>query len=329
MKDVIETNKRPNEETKTSGKSIPKIVSINKQRYGNKMSNNDAEIFNTSKHTDYIKTKPSSVLMKVREREEENEINLVIVWVMIGAELGLDLITGVIAFFSTAGATTCCDHDVYLGPLAMTASIPLFFMIATELTFLIQAILTSVWQKRRKSTKLKDDLCCCLSKWNSRTLLGYLNCMTIINPFFGCLIAYSLMYQSDKTHSFAVLFIEFLSIVVHIVAVKMVGGLQTCGSKALHSIVLLPFLITVIFVSLFLLKGGMCYIVETRSFGFSGCDICPSTLKPPDSDGHCVSHISPDGIEGVFGEGIGSILEGEMEQGDYCSVGVNFCFFEF
>mmetsp|Transcript_12030 Transcript_12030/g.28527 ORF Transcript_12030/g.28527 Transcript_12030/m.28527 type:complete len:372 (+) Transcript_12030:110-1225(+) len=333
-KKIIKTEIDSTDETSARGKSIPKIININKQCYSNNVgekssSKIDAKVFYTSKKNDYIKLKPSSVRMKVRERQEENEINLVIVWVMIGAELGFDLITGVIAFFSTAGATTCCDHDVNLGPLAMTASIPLFFLIATELTFLIQAILVSAWQKERKSRSLKDALCSCVSKWNSRTLVGYLNWMTIINPFFGCLIAYILLYQSDKTQSFAVLGIEFLSIAIHIIAVKMVGGLQTCGSKAVHSIVLLPFFITVIFVSLFLREGGMCYVVETRGFGFSGCDVCPSTLKPPDSDGNCVTQISPDGIEGVFGERIGSILEGGMEQGDYCSASVNFCFFEF
>lgn len=334
IKNIVETKKYPDDKNSTSGKAIPKFININLQSAGKKRNNksgskNASEIVDTSKNTDCIKTKPSSVLMTVREREEDNEINVVIVAVMIGAELGFDLITGVIAFFSKAGATACCDHDVYLGPLAMTASIPFFFLIATEITFLIRAILTSTWHKRMKSRNLNDDFCCCVSTWTSRTLLGYLNCMTIINPFFGCLIAYILLYQSDKTQSFSVLGIEFLSIVVHIVAVKMVGGLQTCGSKVVHSIVFIPFLITIVFVSLFIREGGMCYVVETRRFGYSGCEICPITMRPPNIDGNCREDMHPDGIEGVFGEGIGSILERGVEQGDYCSRSTNFCFFEF
>lgn len=306
---------------------IPEVIEI-KFSDGNDSDSQDTDPpeFEVSKNTGYIKTKPSEVLNKARKRREREDTKYpIVVWVLIAFELAFDLITGVIAILSTAGATTCCGHNLYLGPMVVKASIPFFFLIAVQVTFLIQVILTSMLQERRKSSTLQDDSCCgCLSKWNATTLLGYLNMMTIVNPFFGCLIAYILLYQSSKMESFLVLGIEALSIVIHLVAIRMVGGLRTCGSRALHSIVLIPFLFTIVHIVLFFTAGGVCYSVETRGFGFSGCEICPDTLEPPGPGGSC-----GEDFEGVFSRGIESILETEMDQGDYCSRGVNFCFFDF
>ena len=57
----------------------------------------------------------------------------------------------------------------------------------------------------------------------------------LINPFFGCLIAYILHHQSDQTKCFLVLTIESLSIVLHFVSVRMNRGLCSRRSKAFHS----------------------------------------------------------------------------------------------
>jgi hypothetical protein len=60
----------------SAAKYVEKAVDASKKSDGkykvnsNSESNNSTKIFATSKNTDWIKTKPSSVLMRVRKREE-------------------------------------------------------------------------------------------------------------------------------------------------------------------------------------------------------------------------------------------------------------------
>lgn len=399
--------------------------------------------------------------------------SLVLIWILFAAELGFDLITTAIAFFSTIGKQECCGYTVYLGPLPMTTTIPFFFLIVTEIVFLGRAILLTLWpsvfearrlelhggldedddnignlgqvgfevtlatteddeesgsrgesdsdgsktpngeepetegsatqadasdaqkhespspeSREEEATEIADEpeaaeeasdsctsetareeggdpkdrapefidtsaappgkeafwkrACCCLLRWNARVILMVLNFLTLLNPFFGCLIAYILLYQSDKTECFVVLGIESLSIVLHFVSVRMEGGLRTVWSRALHSLVLLPFFVTVILVLVFLREGGMCYSAESRIFLFSGCEICPDTEEPP-IDGMC-GNSTLEGAGGLYEDlqdlgssfasfsdlqKIANIAKRGAEQGDYCSEQTNFCFFEF
>lgn len=405
--------------------------------------------------------------------------SLVIIWVLMAAELGFDLITTAIAFASTMGNKKCCKYTVYMGPLPMTTSIPFFFLIIAEITFLIRAILLTLWpsifekarvaahetedekdfeddqigfevcltktnsesteevneinssdddthgekdpkNKTEKDTEIDTDpeidadketdkdistdvnevatddedkttsantndgssqedidcveeddddtkgirvkndpefvktkkaqnksgflkrVFCGFLKWNARMVLTILNLLTLANPFFGCLIAYILLYTSDKKESFVVLIIESLSIILHFVSVRMEGGLRTWWSKLLHSVALLPFLVTVILVLVFLREGGICYNVENQLFRFSGCEICPDTLEPP-INGLC-GNSTIEGIGGFRNElstvsgsfesfedlkNIATIIERGADQDEYCSETINFCFFEF
>jgi len=478
-------------------------------------------------------------LRKMIHAEVSPPKSLVVIWLLMAVELGFDLITTAIAFVSTLGKQDCCGHTVYLGPLPVTTSVPFFFLILTEITFLGRAILLTLWpsifearrvalheendddsasddekrvgfevtpavssgtkdeddddheddhdddyddKKSRSrsdadSEKGKDDndsssnntdnnvgdadaagdaardieqvvhgetkektaetddqeddeddasdankdekeetitaetkklespaadpgadetqdteqeqprhkdndndsddhkdrppefivdsnakqqrqprkpiktkqkpsrwkrACCCLMRWNARMVLWVLNMLTLLNPFFGCLIAYILLYQSDKTECFVVLTIESLSIVLHFVSVRLEGGLRTWYSKAFHSIALIPFLVTVVMVLVFLREGGMCYSVETELFLFSGCEVCPDTLVPP-VDGMC-GNFTLKGSGGFreefqdLGDSFGSfgdlknivnIAKRGAEQANYCSNETNFCFFEF
>lgn len=414
-------------------------------------------------------------LKKLLHAEVAPSKSLVIIWILFAAELGFDLITTAIAFVATMSKSTqCCGHTVYMGPLPMTTAIPFFFLIIAEITFLVRAILLTLWpsifeaarvaahgkdedgeeddqigfevniektgsestaesdeetssesspdddshtdSKAKEGTKeepeaesksgagaaddpktgsnspdgtataaddegsasdkgvesssvgsIEDTVfretdpefvettaarrqksgfwkraCCSFLKWNARVVLAVLNLLTLANPFFGCLIAYILLYQSDKNESFVVLGIESLSIILHFVSVRMEGGLRTWYSKLLHSVILLPFLVTVILVLVFLREGGMCYTVETKLFRFTGCEVCPDTLLPP-VDGMC-GNSTLEGIGG-FREELGNIKEsfhsfGNLKniasiaargahQDEYCSEETNFCFFEF
>jgi len=180
---------------------------------------------------------------------------------------------------------------------------------------------------KKSNSDVVKGCCCGFLKWNSVIVLKILNLMTLANPFFGCVIAFIFLYTSDKTESFVVLGIESLSIVLHFVSVRMEGGLRTWQSRCLHSIVLVPFLVTIVLVLLFLREGGVCYTVETEMFGFSGCEICPDTLEPP-IDGMCGnSTLAGSGI--IDFKNLKSIAERGAQQGSFCSADTNFCFLEF
>mmetsp|Transcript_7270 Transcript_7270/g.21075 ORF Transcript_7270/g.21075 Transcript_7270/m.21075 type:complete len:504 (+) Transcript_7270:412-1923(+) len=449
-------------------------------------------------------------LEKLIHAEVNPPKSLVLIWILFAAELGFDLITTAIAFFSTIGKQDCCGHTVYMGPMPVTTSIPFFFLIMAEITFLGRAILLTLWpsvfEARRlefhgpdaagddgcdeialgdhhvgfevtlttsdeesKScsendqndsdantndndnendndndndsgsrndneqdtegqteedesanqpegadtetdtdpSKSKDEeatepnesespsatfdadqavpqdedkdkdededetetetphrdrppvfvdtsaplpqqswlkrTCCCFLRWNARMVLCVLNLLTLLNPFFGCLLAYILLYQSDKTECFVVLGIESLSIILHFVSVRMEGGLRTWYSRALHSLALLPFLVSVIMVLVFLREGGMCYSVQTELFMFSGCEVCPDTLQPP-VEGNMCGNQTLDGIGGLQHElqnlgdsfksvgslkNIANLAKRGAEQDTYCSSEVSFCFYEF
>lgn len=401
--------------------------------------------------------------------------SLLLIWILMVIELGFDLITTAIAFFSSLGKTDCCGHGVKLGPLPMTATIPFFLLIVTELTFLGRAILLTLWPSIFESQRLEfhhhddndndddnddqsigfevefatkidndndtadnndndnnintsnhksksdsdsnapsssskkingninndaDDeklkemymdeipefidydskknkqqqqswlkrCCCCFLRWNAKMVLAVLNLMTLINPFFGCIIAWILLYQSDKTEAFTVLGIEALAISLHFVSVWMEGGLRTWYSKVFHSISLVPFFVIVILMLVYLREGGVCYSVEKEIFLFTGCEVCPETFEPPNNEGMCTITYGNDddivtnsnntnsttattitysleGINGGFvqefqnlGNSINSIkdmknfanlIDRGADQDTYCSDDINFCFYEF
>ena len=178
-------------------------------------------------------------------------------------------------------------------------------------------------------------LCCCCLRWNARMVLNALNMLTLLNPFFGCLIAWMLLYQSDKTEAFVVLGLEGFSIILHFVAVRLEGGLRTWRSKLLHSVTILPFLVSVIMMLIYLREGGVCYVVESQLFLFSGCEVCPDTGTPPDEDGMC-GDVALTGAGGVVGDiynfditDLGSLTDRGALQETYCSEKVNFCFYSF
>lgn len=389
-------------------------------------------------------------LRKLLHAEVAPTKTIVVIWILFAAELGFDLVTTAIAFAATSNQSDeCCGHTVFMGPLPMTTLIPFFFLIVAEITFLVRAILLTLWPSVYETARLaahgeddecgggcEDDqigfevnikkadsegtadnsdeettasrgniegeaedattedlqrdgekgadtpvaepkaetdaekgiddastsdddpvpdvairdgdpefvettngaagsesgfwkrLCCCFLRWNARMILAVLNLLTLANPFFGCLIAYILLYKSDKNESFVVLGIESLSIVLHFVSVRMEGGLRTWYSKLLHSVALLPFLVTVVMVLVFLREGGMCYTVETKLFGFSGCEVDASP-----AEGMCRNSTGGLGtIAGGFGTdsfSIQGMINRGDDQGECCSETVNYCFFEF
>jgi len=445
----------------------------------NNVDNDDNADDNDNESTGTNDTTDSRVKKMLAKAGINAEVNppksLVIIWLLMAAELGFDLITTGIVFFSSIGKTECCGFVVSMGPLPMTTTVPFFLLIVAEIIFLGRAILLTLWpsifetsriathgydddnnedynhdqvgfevavatDKKLTATGVDDDannnddknndearnkaistskeavkektssqsdsgskdndddndddnnndvkelymdeipefidnnnnqkrgrsylkrVCCCFLRWNARMVLAVLNLLTLLNPFFGCVIAWILLYQSDKNESFVVLGIECLSIILHFVSVRMEGGLRTWCSKLLHSVALLPFFVTVILVLVYIREGGVCYSVEKEMFLFSGCELCPVELVPPDSNGMCTATVSngtsidDDGnytafsysLEGVSGgflqefqslgssinglkdmQNLASLIDRGAEQDSYCSPDINFCFYTF
>ncbi|KAG7354854.1 hypothetical protein IV203_004210 [Nitzschia inconspicua] len=333
--------------------------------------------------------------------------SLVLIWILMAAELGFDLVTTIIAFVATVGDQYCCGYTIHLGPLPLSTTIPFFLLILAELSFLSRAILITLWpsvfanketssttpgedqgfevrlsngstsaasldgkeenshgsekeevqvgstvklqvgheasndqveetipRATNKKCSLRKMLCCCL-RWNAKVTLATLNLLTLLNPFFGCLIAWMLLYQSDKTEAFVVLGLEGFSIILHFVGVRLEGGLRTWSSRLMHSVTILPFLISCTLMLVYLREGGVCYDVQRQLFLFSGCAVCPDTLEPPDANGMCgdVALDSTGGLvedlNGLSWNNIASLAERGAYQDTYCSESKSFCFYSF
>ena len=187
-------------------------------------------------------------------------------------------------------------------------------------------------QHQQEQPFCRRFFCCCL-KWNAKMVLTVLNFLTLANPFFGCVIAWMLLYQSDKAEAFVVLGLEGISIILHFVSVRLEGGLRTWYSKLIHSVSLLPFLITVITMLVYLREGGVCYVVEEELFKFSGCEVCDDMTPPV--DGMC-GDAALEGTGGIFGEvqnlelsNLAALADGGAKQDSYCSESINFCWYPF
>eukprot|EP00957_Ditylum_brightwellii_P188102 14320253-Ditylum_brightwellii.AAC.1 len=109
----------------------------------------------------------------------------------------------------------------------------------------------------RRSVAMKW-FCCCL-RWKLRMIMRFLGFLVLLNPFFGCIIAWMLLYQSDKTESFIVLGLEGGSLMLHFASVYLEGAIIDCCTFIFHAIVPLD-----------------------RVFAFNGCKLCVDGTPPVD-----------------------------------------------
>mmetsp|Transcript_7579 Transcript_7579/g.18238 ORF Transcript_7579/g.18238 Transcript_7579/m.18238 type:complete len:218 (-) Transcript_7579:215-868(-) len=210
----------------------------------------------------------------------------------------------------------------------------------------------TMWPSILDSQSKKDDddgtaqrwwrlkFCNCF-KWHVKTLLKGINVLVLLNPFFGCIIAWMLLYQSDKDESFLVLGLEGGSIILHFISVKLEGSVQNFRQFLFHCMPLVPFIASVSLVLIYLKQEGVCYIVERSVFLFQGCEICPNGFPP--IDGNCVLDNGtvvaiPDGgflnIDDSILNNPGSLTKSTANQGTFCGDDnpgwdTNFCFFDY
>ena len=139
-----------------------------------------------------------------------------------------------------------------------------------------------------------------------------INWLVMLNPFFGFMVAWMLLYQSSKTDSFVVLGLEAASLLLHWSSVYLEGQKQTWCSLAIHMVPAVPFAVTVIVVLIYLNEGGVCYLVEREIFWYEGCALCTDGSIPDAVDGSCL-----DGLETHRGDYCGD----DAPDGQHCFFG--------
>lgn len=232
---------------------------------------------------------------KIPPMEEKPPRSLVLIWVLISAELAFDLGSTIIAFLALVENDDCCGEPIELGPIPMTVTIPFFMLVTAELAFLFRAMILTMWPSiftdevteeqrdiRNARTRFMQMFCCCL-RWNAKFILRVLNFLVLMNPFFGCIIAWMLLYQSNKLGCFIVLGLEGASILLHFATVYLEGSCKTVGQVLFHCIPLIPFFLSVSLVLVYLKQEGVCYLVDRQLFMFTGCEICPNGFPPIDN----------------------------------------------
>jgi len=182
---------------------------------------------------------------------------------------------------------------------------PFILLIALELLLLIRlVVVSSAASEESESDEEPDEKQAfvpersrsCCSRWNGRRLIKMINVILLINPFFGCFIAWRLLYQSDRTECLLVLGLEFGSIALHFFGVGLSERIRTWRHFLFHCIQLIPFIASVASVLIYLKQQGVCYIVEQALFHFQGCETCPDGYPP--IAGNCTDK---DGNSFVFG----------------------------
>eukprot|EP00539_Tryblionella_compressa_P018478 CAMPEP_0178872720 /NCGR_PEP_ID=MMETSP0747-20121128/8277_1 /TAXON_ID=913974 /ORGANISM="Nitzschia punctata, Strain CCMP561" /LENGTH=743 /DNA_ID=CAMNT_0020539959 /DNA_START=291 /DNA_END=2522 /DNA_ORIENTATION=+ len=281
-----------------------------------------------------------------KEIEETPPRSIVLIWVIVAAELGFDLATTIIAFQSFLGEDTCCGNPITLGSIPISSTIPFFLLVVAELAFLIRAIVLTLWpsilvndddtetddledpSKRKPKRGCFARYCCCVLRWKARFVLQILNFLVLLNPFFGCIIAWILMYQSDKTEAFVVLGLEGASLVLHFISVYLEGSYKTCREILFHSIPVLPFFVSIGLVLYYLKQGGVCYLVNERVFKFTGCEICNFTGIPEPCPNATNLFNGLDSLE-TFDDVKNKLTE-RTSQATYCTEEeISFCFYDY
>eukprot|EP00538_Stauroneis_constricta_P004368 CAMPEP_0119561398 /NCGR_PEP_ID=MMETSP1352-20130426/17466_1 /TAXON_ID=265584 /ORGANISM="Stauroneis constricta, Strain CCMP1120" /LENGTH=802 /DNA_ID=CAMNT_0007609589 /DNA_START=367 /DNA_END=2775 /DNA_ORIENTATION=- len=248
--------------------------------------------------------------------------SLVIIWVVVSLELVLDLVTTIISFIALVEDSDCCGSTIDLGPWPRAVTIPFFVLIVIELCFLARAIkLTLCPDLHRPPSRNSVNWFCRCMRWNAKTVFKIINFMVLINPFFGSVVAWILLYQSSKTECFTVLGLEAASLLLHFISIWLEGDEQTICSLIFHCIPVVPFFVSVVIILIYLNQGGVCYLVEEALFWYSGCQLCPNG-SPPTPDGMCQIGNT---TNATFVEATRDMLV----FGQYCSETENFCFFEY
>lgn len=148
-----------------------------------------------------------------------------------------------------------------------------------------------------------DDESTATVSWKC-TMGEALSWVLCVNPFLGCLIMWTLMYEVEsEADALLILGIEGAAIFLMFVTIYLErNSLSTC-TMMVHLVPLVPFTVTCFVVWYYLERGGICFIVKENNFWFDGCELCLDGW-PPDDKGLC-----PDGDDPMQGTYCGEKVE--------------------
>lgn len=298
---------------------------------------------------------PQKSVKKAKKDDFERPAKLlVLIWLTMAGELGFDLGTTIIAFRSLLEEDDCCGYEISLGPIPMTVTAPFFLLVAAELAMLIRAILLALFPNMMNAPEDRFDnegniitrstfmtlLCCCL-RWKVQVIMKFLGLLMLLNPFFGCVIAWILLYQSDKKEAFMVLGFEAGSLTLHYISVCLEGAITNYWEFMIHGLIpLVPFTVSIGLTLFYLKQNGVCYLVNDAVFMFNGCEVCDHGYPPVDGvchfrNGTTYPFVQKNALDLTKIRSLDDVL-GKTYQVSYCAEDnpegpqdVNFCFFDY
>ncbi|CAJ1950752.1 unnamed protein product [Cylindrotheca closterium] len=252
---------------------------------------------------------------------------VIIIWFLIAVELLFDLVTTSFAFKAFfEESRTCCGEKIDSGAIPLATALPFAFLVVAELGFLLRAMRLTMWPPTVSEEEL-DPNRSCISKLffgsNPGIVIFVINFLTVINPFFGFIIAWMLIYQSDEKEAYFVVGMESIAVILHFISVHYEGQARTMVGKLIHSLVIIPFLATGVLLSWFLQVKGICYNSEVNLFWFEGCEVCPTGVPP--ENGLCPIIETLNGTNTTVG--YEQYYLWELEQTNYCDGEFRMCFF--
>eukprot|EP00526_Cylindrotheca_closterium_P011255 CAMPEP_0113649112 /NCGR_PEP_ID=MMETSP0017_2-20120614/26081_1 /TAXON_ID=2856 /ORGANISM="Cylindrotheca closterium" /LENGTH=493 /DNA_ID=CAMNT_0000561435 /DNA_START=86 /DNA_END=1567 /DNA_ORIENTATION=+ /assembly_acc=CAM_ASM_000147 len=252
---------------------------------------------------------------------------VIIIWFLIAVELLFDLVTTSFAFKAFfEESRTCCGEKIDSGSIPLATALPFAFLVIAELGFLVRAMRLTMWPPTVSEEEL-DPNRSCISKLffgsNPGIVIFIINLLTVINPFFGFIIAWMLIYQSDEQEAYFVIGMESIAVILHFISVHYEGQARTFLGKIMHSLVIIPFLATGVLLSWFLQVRGICYNSEVNLFWFEGCEVCPTGVPPENSLCPIIETVNGTNIT----VGYEQYYLWELEQTNYCDGEFRMCFF--
>lgn len=234
--------------------------------------------------------------------------SLVCIYSLLGLELTLDLATTIISFVALVQEGDCCGAPINFGEeITLGITIPYFLLILAELAVLGTSA-HAQWcgggptQAERLARNGEDY------QEKSLSLLKVLQWLFLLNPFFGCVVTFGLLYQSSRTEALIVFGLEGISLFLQWTAVYFEGSEITRCKIMIHALPIIPFLITIAVMVYYLENEGVCY--RNGNLSFNGCELCEGGI-PPSVGGSCPNN--------------GAIIG----DGDYCGAEKEFCWFPY
>ena len=312
-----------------------------------------------------------------KRRLAANRPLLVIYCCLLLATL-IDLATTVIGFVIWARQGDCCGEQIQFSKYFIwCSSVPLFVLILVELVLWGKGVQLLILYRPRYGrntqgtalstrtlsidahaqrtdyapgavgggpTKSGNNLSKKVSRWTATFVAGIINAVTVFNPFFACVVAWMLLYQTSKLECFFVLGLEGVSLLLHFLSVWIVDqGKLSWKMTVFHSLPILPFIVILILTLVFLEQGGVCYLVDEEKFWYDGCRLCDNG-EPP-IDGICTitervwsNYTDPNTLEekSVAADVVRNVTLASSPwyatQETYCAEGASqarFCFFTY